>query len=143
MRRGERRRELHQHRHRRFFVELADRLEALRERLAFEQLHHDDEVLVGLSVVGDVDDVGVTNRVHRARLGEEPRDQPLVVRDGRIQNLQRSLAADERVLALEDDTEPTRSELSVDPIVEKRGVDHSVPGRSIRRATPRRASSAK
>jgi hypothetical protein len=48
-------------------------LEVVLQRLAFEQLHHQERPAVGQHVgAEDVDDGGVPNRVHHARLFEQP-----------------------------------------------------------------------
>ena len=70
------------------------------QRLAHQQLHHEeDRPVLGLAEVGHLDDVGVVDQAGRARLAQEALDGLLAAAEALVQDLHGDLAADVHVLA--------------------------------------------
>jgi hypothetical protein len=127
VRRAQRRRHLAKDAHRGRLVEGARALQARGQRLAFEQLHHDAVVVRELPEVGDLDDVGVADVVHEPCFGEEARDRLLVLGDVRVQDLDRRLAADQRMAGQVDLPHPTFPEQGGDHVGADRLTDQLTP----------------
>jgi hypothetical protein len=101
--------------------------ESRRERLALEQLHHDERVVLGLPDIVDLDDARVLDRGRGARLVEEPLEQLLVARDLGQQHLHRGAPAEHLVHDLVHHTHAASPQLALDPVgpkVLRRGVGH-------------------
>ena len=90
--------------------------EALGERLALEELHHDERAaVVGGAEVGDVDDVLVADRRRELRLLLEARDDRLALRVLLEQHLHRDALADQRVRRLVDRAHAALADLARRP----------------------------
>ena len=76
--------------------------EPLAEVLAAEQLHHEVRAAVVAARVEHRDDVRALDGAHRARLAREPRDDVLVGRELRVDELDRDALAEPDVLGLVD-----------------------------------------
>ena len=98
-------------------IEAADALEAVREALPVQQLHHDvgATALVALAV-DDLDDARVLDPRSGPRLGEEPSDHVLVRRELGQQDLDRGLPVDVTVLSQEHLTHAARAQPPSNPI---------------------------
>ena len=91
--------------------------EALGERLALEELHHDERAaVVGGAEVGDVDDVLVADRRRELRLLLEPRDDRFALRVLLEQHLHRDALADQRVRRLVDRAHAALADLARDEV---------------------------
>ncbi len=100
--------------------------DALVHRLAAEELH--DEVglpVGGLTEVEDLDDVLVPDGVDGARLVEEAGDDLGLPRQRHVQQLDRDLAPDDRVLGLIDHAHAPLAQLAGDPVVADRLPDQA------------------
>ncbi len=92
--------------------------QALRERLALEQLHHVVvPPVVERAEAEDVDDVAVPNAVDRPRLLDEARDRGRVVRKRPVQHLDRRRFADERVGDAVHPPEPPLAQQPLDHVL--------------------------
>ena len=91
--------------------------EALGERLALEELHHDERAaVVGVAEVGDVDDVLVADRRRELRLLLEARDDRFALRVLLEQHLDRDALADQRVRRLVDRAHAALADLARDEV---------------------------
>ena len=91
--------------------------QALRERLALEELHHDERAaVVGVAEVGDVDDVLVADRRRELRLLLEARDDRFALRVLLEQDLDRDALADQRVRRLVDRAHAALADLARDEV---------------------------
>ena len=90
----------------------------LGQRLARQVLHDEVRLAVrGLAEVEDLDDVLVRDHVDRAGLVEEAGDDVRIARQDRVQQLDRHLAADHRVLGQVHHAHAPLAEQADDPII--------------------------
>jgi len=75
---------------------------------------------VCVAEIVDLDDVLAADLVDRARLLEEPLDDFLVRRQLAMDDLERDLLADQRMLGEVDGTHPAGADLGQDPVVADR-----------------------
>ena len=100
--------------------------DAVVQGLAGQELH--DEVglpVGGLAEVHDLDDVLVSDGVDRARLVEEAGDHLGIARQRQVQELDRDLASDHRMLGLVHHPHPALTQLPGDPVVPDRRPDQA------------------
>ncbi len=103
----------------RFFVGQRAAFDALREVLAFDELHREESRAVGLVQPEQRRDVGVVECGERLGFALEAR-QPLgVLAEARRQDLQRDGAIERRVERLPDDTHPALAELLDEAVVQQ------------------------
>ncbi len=96
------------------------------QRLARQVLHDEVRLTVGgLAEVEDLDDVLVRDHVDRARLVEEAGDDVGIARQNGVQQLDRHLAAEDRVLGEVDDAHSALAQKARDPVVPDRVVNQS------------------
>jgi hypothetical protein len=87
------------------------------ELAAVEKFEHEKHDPVGqVAHVRDLGDVLVADGGRRERLAVKARERRGVVRDGRVEALDRHAAPDERVLALVDDPHPPDAEAAHDAV---------------------------
>ena len=127
VRRGQRARDLCAHVQRTHGVERGLAGEHRGERLTLEILHDVEVVALGRDPeVVDLDDVLVADLVDRAGLLEEALHDLLVAGELAVDDLERHLLPDQRVLGEIDHAHPTGADLRDDPVVADRlaGSDH-------------------
>ena len=114
-------------------------LDLVLERVALEVLHHHvDDAVLGLAEVGDVDDVLVVDLVGGARLAEEALAQALVLRQRRVEELERDVAADELVARAVHRAHAAHAEQLLDHVAAgDGGADERVVGADQRLAVDR------
>jgi hypothetical protein len=109
----------------------AHALQTLVERLALEQLHHDERRAVGVvAEVVDLHDAGVGDRGGGARFIEEARDHLGILRERREENLHRRAATEQRVLGEVDRAHAALPE----------GADDAVATDDVPQHVPRKAT---
>ena len=109
--------------------------EALGERLALEELHHDERAaVVGVAEVGDVDDVLVADRRRELRLLLEARDDRFALRVLLEQDLDRDALADQRVRRLVDRAHAALADLARDEVATRQRRRRSSSAARLRRA---------
>src|SRR5262245_21607846 len=124
--RAERRQHVRRDRHRLFDAERPAR-QMLRQGLAFEQLHRDEQIAALFADIVDLADVGVVDAGGRARLAPESLTHGVVVLEAE-QHLQRHRALQALVVRLVYDAHPASAELPGDRVMSdsRRRVTSSV-----------------
>ena len=103
----------------------AAHLDAVRERLALEEFHHQERVPRGhVAEVEHLHDAGVLDGGGRLRLVEEPVDDLAVPRQLGVQDLHGGDPADQRVLGPIDRAHPTDGDLVGDPVAANGRPEH-------------------
>jgi len=95
------------------------------QTLAFDALHRDEDLPVGLVDLEYRADVGVAERGRRLGLMEEPRAGRSIARPLRRQELERHYPFELEVLGLVDDAHAALAELLDDPVVRDGLADHA------------------
>jgi hypothetical protein len=103
----------------------APRRDDLRESLAFDVLHGEEALAVGLFDRVDGDDVRVVEGRDGLHLALEARETLRILGEGRRQGFERDLAMQALVLGEEDDPHAALAQLLEDPIVRKPAADHT------------------
>ena len=103
-------------------IEAAFGLEQPFQVRPFDVSHGHVEESFGLSRVVDRDDVGVLESGDDARLTDEALSEGRVLRERRVQDLQRHLAAQTEMVGDVDDRHPTAADDGLDPIARKLGA---------------------
>jgi hypothetical protein len=121
--------------HQRQGLEQADRAEPPEpavQRLTVEPLHDDVRADLGLMAeVEHLDDAGIRDPGHRARLVEEPLDHLFMGRQRRLQHLDRGRPTEQRVLGEVDRAHATLAELVRHPVHPDHGPRYQQDGSTL------------
>ena len=98
--------------------------DAVLQRLAVEQLHHDEALTLVFADVEEHADVRVIERRGDARLAREPGERLRIVRQMRRQQLERHLPAEPAILGAIDHAHAAPAELLDDLVVRERLANH-------------------